>query len=72
MEKTELIAPLSLGNGKQSLKREITDLGYEISRVEDGKVTFFGDARAVAGRKYFSQDSGPDPVESGRNPGGDF
>ena len=43
----ELIAPCHFGL-EAVLKREITDLGYEISRVEDGKVTFFGDARAIA------------------------
>ena len=30
------------------LKREITDLGYEISEVDNGKVTFFGDEDAIA------------------------
>ena len=29
------------------LKREIYDLGYEISAVENGKVTFEGDAEAI-------------------------
>ena len=29
------------------MKKEILDLGYEISRVEDGRVTFIGDAEAV-------------------------
>ncbi len=43
----ELIAPCHFGM-EAVLKREITDLGYEISKVEDGKVTFYGDARAVA------------------------
>ena len=52
MEKTESIAPCHWGM-EAVLKREITDLGYEISRVEDGKVTFFGDARAVADANIF-------------------
>lgn len=52
MEKTELIAPCHWGM-EAVLKREITDLGYEISRVEDGKVTFYGDARAVADANIF-------------------
>ena len=30
------------------LKREIIDLGYEITRVEDGRVYFEGDAQAIA------------------------
>ena len=38
-EKFELIAPCHFGL-EAVLKREILDLGYEISKVEDGKVTF--------------------------------
>lgn len=48
----ELIAPCHFGL-EAVLKREITDLGYEISRVEDGKVTFWGDAEAVAYANIF-------------------
>ena len=29
------------------LKKEITDLGYDVSKVEDGRVTFIGDDEAV-------------------------
>ena len=47
MERWELIAPCHFGL-EAVLKREIQDLGYEISKVEDGKVTFWGDAEAVA------------------------
>ena len=42
----ELIAPCHFGM-EAVLKKEIIDLGYEISRVEDGKVTFIGDAVPV-------------------------
>ncbi len=35
------------------LKREIYDLGYEIDRVEDGRVTFVGDADAVCRANVF-------------------
>ena len=35
------------------LKREILDLGYDIASVEDGKVTFYGDAEAVAYANIF-------------------
>lgn len=35
------------------LKREILDLGYEISSVEDGRVTFLGDAEAIAVANVF-------------------
>lgn len=47
MERWELIAPCHFGL-EAVLKREIQNLGYEISKVEDGKVTFWGDAEAVA------------------------
>lgn len=47
MKTVELIAPCHFGL-EAVLKREILDLGYEISRVEDGKVTFLGDMEAVA------------------------
>lgn len=43
----ELIAPCHFGL-EAVLKREILDLGYEISSVEDGRVTFQGDAEAIA------------------------
>lgn len=43
MKYMELIAPCHFGM-EAVLKREILDLGYEISKVEDGKVTFLADA----------------------------
>ena len=46
MKTFELIAPCHFGL-EAVLKREIQDLGYEISEVEDGKVTFWGDADAI-------------------------
>lgn len=52
MEKWELIAPCHFGM-EAVLKREIMDLGYEISRVEDGKVTFLADARGIADANMF-------------------
>ena len=52
MEKWELIAPCHFGL-EAVLKREILDLGYEISKVEDGKFTFWGDAQAVADANVF-------------------
>ena len=39
----ELIAPCHFGM-EAVLKREILDLGYEISAVDNGKVTFRADA----------------------------
>ena len=47
MNKMEWIAPCHFGL-ESVLKREIQDLGYEISCVEDGRVTFYGDAEAIA------------------------
>ena len=46
MKTYELIAPCHFGL-ETVLKKEIIDLGYEISQVEDGRVTFIGDAEAV-------------------------
>lgn len=48
----ELIAPCHFGL-EAVLKREILDLGYEISQVEDGKVTFLGDAEAICRANIF-------------------
>ena len=48
----ELIAPCHFGL-ESVLKREIYDLGYDISKVEDGKVTFIGDADAIARANIF-------------------
>ncbi|MEE5989199.1 MAG: class I SAM-dependent RNA methyltransferase, partial [Lachnospiraceae bacterium] len=47
MKTYELIAPCHFGL-ESVLKREITDLGYEVSTVEDGRVTFIGDHEALA------------------------
>lgn len=52
MEKVELIAPCHFGL-EAVLKREIQDLGYQISQVEDGKVTFEGDAAAICRANVF-------------------
>ena len=52
LEKFTLIAPCHFGM-EAVLKREITDLGYEIVNVEDGKVTFEGDKDAVAKANIF-------------------
>ena len=52
MEKFELIAPCHFGM-EAVLKREILDLGYEITKVEDGKVTFQADAQGIADANMF-------------------
>lgn len=48
----ELIAPCHFGL-EAVLKREIYDLGYEIIAVEDGRVTFEGDAEAICRANIF-------------------
>lgn len=52
MEKIELIAPCHFGL-EAVLKREVQDLGYEISKVEDGRVSFFGDVAAICRANIF-------------------
>lgn len=52
MKKIELIAPCHFGL-EAVLKREILDLGYEVAKVEDGRVTFYGDAEAVCRANIF-------------------
>jgi len=48
----ELIAPCHFGL-EAVLKKEILDLGYEISMVEDGRVTFIGDDEAICRANVF-------------------
>ncbi|MGP8312912.1 class I SAM-dependent RNA methyltransferase [Enterocloster aldenensis] len=52
MKTYELIAPCHFGL-EAVLKKEILDLGYEISQVEDGRVTFIGDDEAVCRANIF-------------------
>lgn len=52
MKKYELIAPCHFGL-EAVLKKEIDDLGYDISKVEDGRVTFLGDEEAVCRANVF-------------------
>lgn len=52
MRRYELIAPCHFGL-EAVLKREITDLGYDVALVEDGRVTFIGDAEAVCRANVF-------------------
>ena len=52
MAQYELIAPCHFGL-EAVLKREIIDLGYEIVKVEDGRVTFRGDETAVCRANIF-------------------
>lgn len=53
MKKTyELLAPCHFGL-EAVLKKEITELGYEIAQVEDGRVTFIGDDDAICRANVF-------------------
>ncbi len=52
MRKFELIAPCHFGM-EAVLKREIIDLGYDITEVADGRVTFFGDEEALCRANIF-------------------
>ena len=52
MDRLEWIAPCHFGL-EAVLKREIQDLGYEISQVEDGRVTFYGGIEAVCRANIF-------------------
>ncbi len=52
MKRYELIAPCHFGL-ESILKREITDLGYDVIKVEDGRVTFIGDGEAICRANIF-------------------
>ncbi len=52
MQTMELIAPCHFGL-ESVLKREIIDIGYEVSKVEDGRVSFIGDAEAICRANVF-------------------
>jgi len=52
MNKFEYISPCHFGL-ESVLKREITDLGYEITKVEDGKVTYTGDETTCSRANIF-------------------
>ncbi len=52
MRRFELIAPCHFGL-EALLKREINDLGYDITEVADGRVTFLGDEEALCRANIF-------------------
>jgi putative N6-adenine-specific DNA methylase len=52
MKQFEYISPCHFGL-EAVLKREVTNLGYKITKVEDGKVTYEGDANAGARANMF-------------------
>ena len=50
MDRFELVAPCHFGL-EAVLKREIIDLGYDVIRVEDGRITFEVEAKSKADAK---------------------
>lgn len=52
MHTYELVAPCHFGL-EAVLKKEIYQLGYEISQVEDGRITFVGDDEAICRANIF-------------------
>lgn len=52
MKTYELIVPCHFGL-EAVLKREIYDLGYEVTQVEDGRLTFLGDEEAICRGNIF-------------------
>ncbi|SEQ42346.1 putative N6-adenine-specific DNA methylase [Lachnospiraceae bacterium RM5] len=65
MDRYILIAPCHFGL-ESVLKREITDLGYEIYKVEDGKVSFYGDSKAICRCNIFLRTAERVMIEVGR------
>lgn len=65
MIKYKLMAPCHFGL-EAVLKREITDLGYEILSVEDGRVTFEGDAQAICRANIFLRTAERILIQAGR------
>ena len=52
MKTFELIAPCHFGL-EAVTKKEIINLGYDITEVTDGRVSFIGDADAIARANVF-------------------
>ncbi len=52
MRKFELVAPCHFGM-ESVLKREIIDLGYDVTEVADGRITFWGDEEALCRANVF-------------------
>lgn len=52
MKTFEIILPCHFGL-ESVLKREVTDIGYDVTKVEDGRVTFLGDEEAIARANIF-------------------
>lgn len=61
----KLMAPCHFGL-EAVLKREIIDLGYEVTSVEDGRVTFEGDAEAICRANIFLRSAERILIQVGR------
>ena len=71
MKTFELVVPCHFGL-EAVTKREIYDLGYEITRVEDGRVTFEGDEEAVCRANVFLRSAERVLLQVGRFPATTF
>lgn len=65
MTKMKLMAPCHFGL-EAVLKKEIIDLGYDISLVEDGRVTFDGDEEAICRANVFLRTAERVLIQMGR------
>ena len=65
MRTYEFVVPCHFGL-EAVLKKEIYELGYEISRVEDGRVSFTGDAEAICRANIFLRTAERVLIEVGR------
>ena len=65
MKTYELVVPCHFGL-EAVLKREIYDLGYEITKVEDGRVTFEGDEEAICRANIFLRTAERVMIQVGR------
>ena len=65
MEMFDLVAPCHFGM-EAVLKKEIMDLGYEITLVEDGRVTFKGDVQAICRANVFLRTAERVMIQVGR------
>ncbi len=65
MVKYKIMAPCHFGL-ESVLKKEITDLGYDVVLVEDGRVTFEGDEEAICRANVFLRSAERILVQAGR------
>ena len=63
--RSDLLVPCHFGL-EAVLKREIYDLGYEITKVEDGRVTFEGDEEAICRANIFLRTAERVMIQVGR------